>query len=261
MRHPYGTIRPQAGDVPHADGRSTPDTITREPTVLLSTFCSRSPGSASAGSSSGRSSTSCSAWATRPLRPVLDQRWQVLWEEVPMTGEITFRAPVTVPAPDPDPGSRGADGPGRCRIAADGRRGAPGGNRDGPRPGAAGRRPRSPARRPARRRGGPAHRGARCRRRRGDRASPPRGRSAPAARRAAPASPGAQPVAGAGGRRRRRSRRRRERREAGRGDPRGRDARGGSPFLVRWSDGRLSYLYPGPDARIHHYGEPVGSTR
>ncbi|WP_347176884.1 DUF1918 domain-containing protein [Parafrankia sp. EAN1pec] len=36
---------------------------------------------------------------------------------------------------------------------------------------------------------------------------------------------------------------------------------GDPPFLVRWSDGRLSYIHPGPDARIHHYGEPVGSSR
>ncbi|CAI7973489.1 MULTISPECIES: CBS domain-containing protein [unclassified Parafrankia] len=36
---------------------------------------------------------------------------------------------------------------------------------------------------------------------------------------------------------------------------------GDPPFLVRWSDGRLSYIHPGPDARIHHYGEPVGSAR
>ncbi|KQC38264.1 CBS domain-containing protein [Frankia sp. ACN1ag] len=30
---------------------------------------------------------------------------------------------------------------------------------------------------------------------------------------------------------------------------------GDPPFLVRWSDGRRSYVYPGPDAQIHHYAE------
>ncbi|WP_018635999.1 CBS domain-containing protein [Parafrankia elaeagni] len=30
---------------------------------------------------------------------------------------------------------------------------------------------------------------------------------------------------------------------------------GDPPFLVRWSDGRRTYMYPGPDAWIHHYDD------
>ncbi len=36
-----------------------------------------------------------------------------------------------------------------------------------------------------------------------------------------------------------------------------RHADGSPPYLVRWSDtGHVGLLYPGPDAEVHHGGQP-----
>ena len=31
---------------------------------------------------------------------------------------------------------------------------------------------------------------------------------------------------------------------------------GAPPYVVRWDDGRVSRLYPGPDASVRHYTRP-----
>lgn len=41
---------------------------------------------------------------------------------------------------------------------------------------------------------------------------------------------------------------------------RGRD--GGPPYLVRWSDsGHESLVFPGPDARVHHFEHSEGTAQ
>jgi Domain of unknown function (DUF1876)/Domain of unknown function (DUF1918) len=40
-----------------------------------------------------------------------------------------------------------------------------------------------------------------------------------------------------------------------------RHADGSPPYLVRWSDGYTGLYFPGPDAKIHHYGDAADAGR